>query len=1479
MKNLLMCMCAASVSCAALADTEPENIELVDLTDAGGIAWSTSYPLSTDWYANANISGDYLDFAKAFDNGVTYGHNDRVLINQTAADICYTFDRPTLVNAYRIYVPTDDGISVSARAPGAWTFEASDDGTNWSVLDTRDVRNWVSRDVKYFAFENTTAHLHYRINITSVASTDNSGGYLQLSELEFFNTNVEEDEFDPSVFQREATLTIAGVPGGVALEKFPVLVRLSPETISGFDYSQFQREDHADLCFTDEAGNLLPHEIDTWNEEGESLVWVCVPNLVKDATFVMHYGASEAVNSRPANVWKQYAAVYHFNGSMKDSGRGGIAYSFVKDAQADSNGIVGAGFKNASANCGYPFSWLDSITTMTVSGWVKPSANSSNARIFSSKTEYTRNGFEFMFVGGTGLYARGDGSNSTWKYTPSPATDAYPTGVWSHYAVAIGPSSSDCSVYMNGAALTPAAGSAIAPITTHEGGAIYFGSNAKPDAPDPVSGLMDELRIYNGFASADWVKAEYDSVTDPDYITYGDAHLANADRPAFTQPTVTVSDVSYLFSVDVTSGDGDIYAVYTRGEEAVSNLLSTSSVDYPKTYTGVATGLAADSTYAFKAVGILGDAVSAYTGGTLYSGELAVAKVADAQEDGLVPGSFVITRADTVGNLNVNFAIGGTATEGTTYEPVARTATIPDGKESVTILITPKVDVGTTEDTTVTLTLEPGFYGVSEEAGEATLTIANLFADVEWNTWIATAPGKASDAANWSAGVPQATDKIMFDGRFSSADCEWDAGVNGLSPTVAAWRQTNGYAGTVSVDTEFDTYAGATFTCLTVSGDMTLESGTLTQPVGLYSEAAPLSTDAMRAQQHYRLRLDVKGDLTLSENAAINVQSKGYYRRGTGYNMPTAYGGSTGDRAGYGNPKKPVDLGFGACYGTDGREKCKPGGGAVYITVGGAFALNGDVNADGHNEYGYPGTAGGSVYIEAKSVTGTGKIHADSHYPGSDRTGGPGGRVAVVTVDPVDLSKLAITAHASYYPSGCGCGTVYLKDGTMTHGVLRVVGYSIAGQWDHRRTKPTAVTPVTDESDWTFDRVYVGGSARLSIPEGRTLTLPNGFVSVIGLDDQAYYSGIVVEKGGRIDAGSGDQTLSGCWLFCSSEPYAFDGNVTLKNGARIGIHMTDQQGTNFVYTADYTVAGDLTVESGSAVSVSQIYHTTGTSELFPLGAHGGWTLFDGQTRYGTYGSVFHPSLFGTTAGGDFFGAGAVRLTVGGTLTVNGDIAASSTENLNVWYWSSSASGGSIDITAGSIAGSGNIYAKGGYGKPDQAGGGGGGRIAIRLTDRDADFADSLHIGAFGHSYGTAEARNSSAGTVYLQKGCDGEGCGTIVIANDGGVDNLATTPIVATGYARDAVPAFKHTSLVVDGNAVAEVSADGLRMRNLTIASGSRLELAGRRFVVKSALVAGMKLASGTYTAAMLPEALTDGSDGSSGTLVVTGSGLGVIVR
>ena len=85
------------------------------------------------------------------------------------------------------------------------------------------------------------------------------------------------------------SLEVAGYTGAEVLTNVPVLVRLSTE-IAGFSYADFADANGGDLIFTDESGGVVyPHEIDEWHTNGESLVWVKLPQMANGTKFKAAY--------------------------------------------------------------------------------------------------------------------------------------------------------------------------------------------------------------------------------------------------------------------------------------------------------------------------------------------------------------------------------------------------------------------------------------------------------------------------------------------------------------------------------------------------------------------------------------------------------------------------------------------------------------------------------------------------------------------------------------------------------------------------------------------------------------------------------------------------------------------------------------------------------------------------------------------------------------------------------------------------------------------------------------------------------------------------------------------------------------------------------------------------------------------------------------------------------------------------------------
>ena len=195
--------------------------------------------------------------------------------------------------------------------------------------------------------------------------------------------------------------------------------------------------------------------------------------------------------------------------------------------------------------------------------------------------------------------------------------------------------------------------------------------------------------------------------------------------------------------------------------------------------------------------------------------------------------------------------------------------------------------------------------------------------------------------------------------------------------------------------------------------------------------------------------------------------------------------------------------------------------------------------------------------------------------------------------------------------------------------------------------------------------------------------------------------------------------------------------------------------TTVNYAVRFNVGGDMTIESGAAINVTGRGHISGQGPTGAIGyqnpsggaSHGGVSA---GAKYAAYDSALRPAMYGggiSTAGG-----GIVRLSVAGTLTVDGKIRADS----NHYDSYATGAGGAVWIDAGVLAGSGSITATAGDSKWGCSGC--GGRIAIYLTDPSSTDFSAFSGGVIqaygGRSYDGSATSNGrqagSAGTIYLQ---------------------------------------------------------------------------------------------------------------------------------
>ena len=313
-----------------------------------------------------------------------------------------------------------------------------------------------------------------------------------------------------------AQLTVAGYDTNkTALADFPVLVRVSTNAVPGFLYSQMvDAEAGSDLCFVGMDGAGLPFEIDTWNTNGESLVWVKLPSMEQGASFVMCWGsATSGKTVCAANPFAGYKGVWHMNETNAVDASGSGNDGTAAGAVALAAGAVGTGlsYPNTSAyvSCGQNLPNADLFSGFTVGGWANLANTSGNHALFG------KNGFMSVRTSGTKVQVTTPGIKD------HPDINAgLSANTWFHWAMTFVPGSSGLKFYVNGVCVNTQTASSLG--NQGQSGEMWMARN-QWGAGQGFQGLVDEYRLSAGIKSADWIAAAYASQSDPTFLTAGPA--------------------------------------------------------------------------------------------------------------------------------------------------------------------------------------------------------------------------------------------------------------------------------------------------------------------------------------------------------------------------------------------------------------------------------------------------------------------------------------------------------------------------------------------------------------------------------------------------------------------------------------------------------------------------------------------------------------------------------------------------------------------------------------------------------------------------------------------------------------------------------------------------------------------------------------------------------------------------------------------
>ena len=313
------------------------------------------------------------------------------------------------------------------------------------------------------------------------------------------------------------SFVVKGGDTGEPLVGFPVLVKLSEGLGGGFRYADL-RADGADMAFALEDGTPLPHDVDTWNPNGDSFVWVRIPSLVNGLVFKLHYGGSPRTSSAQS-VWAGYTGVWHMNESgdeaaatIADSSENGISGTGGANSVAMADGMFGGARGTRTTGNKQPIfstpynSALDVGTAFTISGWFRPAVSAPDwAYLFSRKSSDGSDGWGLQFRSPPYPYFYFDSGKVQAGWYSLVANE------WSKFDAIY--NMSNVYFYVNGQL------SGSGTITTHEyanHGTLGLQVGGLSNGYGTFNGDMDEVRYSAGAKSAAWIAAEYATMHSPE---------------------------------------------------------------------------------------------------------------------------------------------------------------------------------------------------------------------------------------------------------------------------------------------------------------------------------------------------------------------------------------------------------------------------------------------------------------------------------------------------------------------------------------------------------------------------------------------------------------------------------------------------------------------------------------------------------------------------------------------------------------------------------------------------------------------------------------------------------------------------------------------------------------------------------------------------------------------------------------------------
>jgi uncharacterized repeat protein (TIGR03803 family) len=391
-------------------------------------------------------------------------------------------------------------------------------------------------------------------------------------------------------------LTFSGYGRPETLTNFPALAILNAN-LPGFSYGQFASTNGYDLRFsTADGSDNLKYEIEQWNTNGTSLVWIQVPQLYSGYYIWAYWGNTNAgVASAPpayatnGAAWdaKAFAAVWHMGQSNALDSTANKNKGTAIAAVSNAVGMIGGAQKmSGNAHVTIPNSGSLDFTApnATYSAWVCFSTVPNGEQVLIRNEQYRELGFSDAthlrdMLNTTGMSGWTAGNDDL--ISPAPVV-----GHW--YYVAFTYNGSVIRNFWNGVPLN--AGHTVTGNINFDtyttGIGAYNGNGDAGPISLAINAIIDEVRIEQVFRSTNWIWATYMTVaSNASFSAYGVAQTAVATNEippaAWIQeyfPGTATSNYAGLAASDADGNGMTVWQDYLAGINPTNHSSSFSVI-------------------------------------------------------------------------------------------------------------------------------------------------------------------------------------------------------------------------------------------------------------------------------------------------------------------------------------------------------------------------------------------------------------------------------------------------------------------------------------------------------------------------------------------------------------------------------------------------------------------------------------------------------------------------------------------------------------------------------------------------------------------------------------------------------------------------------------------------------------------------------------------------------------------------------------